>query len=46
MNRYSMPRYGSTDSARKVGILFPFTLGRGNHGGDYQQTETTSEVQW
>jgi len=33
--RYSMIRYGSPDSSRRVSALYPFTTGRNNHGGPY-----------
>lgn len=37
-SRYQMPRWGSSDSGRKVGAIFPFTIEKGNHSGDYLET--------
>ncbi len=34
-HRYRMIRYGSSDSNRRVSALYPFTVNRGGHGGDY-----------
>lgn len=36
---YRMLPYGSGDSGRRVSELFPFTTGRGNHGGAYMEVE-------
>lgn len=33
--RYTMPRMGSSDGGRKVGVIFPFTTQKGNHSGEY-----------
>ncbi len=38
---YRMIRYGSPDSARRVSALYPFTVGRGNHSGEYLIDEPT-----
>jgi superfamily II DNA or RNA helicase len=35
--RYEMLRYGSLDSSRRVAALYPFTAGRGLHGGEYRK---------
>jgi superfamily II DNA or RNA helicase len=33
--RYQMPRYGTSDGGQRVGHIFPFTIEKGNHGGNY-----------
>jgi DNA repair protein RadD len=43
--RYQMPRFGSSDSGRKVGTIFPFTTQAGNHGGDYLETPQARQEQ-
>lgn len=43
--RYQMPRMGSSDGGRKVGMLFPFTTSKGNHSGDYLETPQTRQEQ-
>lgn len=37
-NRYRMVPYGSADSGRRVGHLYPFTKTRGNHSGKYLES--------
>lgn len=39
--RYDMLRFGSLDSSRRVAALYPFTVERGAHGGEYQTQEKT-----
>ena len=34
-HRYRIVRAGSEDGGRKVGQLYPFTVSRGSHGGEY-----------
>lgn len=40
--RYECVRYDSADTGRRVSALYPFTVNRGEHGGDYhvQRQET------
>ena len=40
--RYSMIRFGSDDSNRRVSVLYPFTVNSGKHGGEYLIEETES----
>lgn len=40
-HQYTMLRYGSDDSNRRVTVLFPFVSG-GGHGGDYLVNETAT----
>lgn len=35
-HRYQMVPYGAIDGIERVRDLYPFTVGRGNHGGPYQ----------
>lgn len=41
-NRYEMIRAGSDDSGRTIATLYPFTVNRGNHGGEYLVQEPSS----
>lgn len=43
-HRYRMIRYGSDDSTRRVAILYPFTVDRGNHSGEHLMEETVAEA--
>lgn len=38
-HRYNLVRAGSDDGGRKVGDLYPFTVSRGGHGGEYLAKE-------
>lgn len=40
---YRIVRAGSDDGGRKVGDLYPFTVQRGGHGGDYLVKEMVSQ---
>jgi len=42
--QYRMIRYGSRDSNRRVSILYPFTVSRGEHGGDYLVEEAVTSA--
>jgi len=43
-HRYRMLRYGSPDSGRRVSALYPFTVSRGAHGGDYLVQEAATSA--
>ena len=40
--RYSMIQYGSPDAGLRVQHLYPFVMGRGNHGGAYLVEEAAT----
>jgi superfamily II DNA or RNA helicase len=42
-HRYRMLQAYSSDGGRKVGQLFPFTVEKGSHGGDYLETAQSRE---
>jgi superfamily II DNA or RNA helicase len=39
-HQYEMLRFDSPDSSRRIAVLYPFTVRRGAHGGDYLVRET------
>ncbi len=41
--RYRIVRMGSDDGGRKVGDLYPFTVSRNSHGGEYLVKEAVSQ---
>ncbi len=42
-HRYNLVRAGSEDGGRRVGDLYPFTVSRGGHGGEYLAKQTVSQ---
>ena len=43
-SRYDMLRYGSLDASRRVAALYPFTVERGSHGGEYHTPSQAPSV--
>ena len=43
-SRYDMLPYGSLDSSRRIAALYPFTVERGAHGGEYHSTAQEPSV--
>lgn len=43
-HRYRAIRFGSEDSSRRVSALYPFTVERGNHSGEYLVEEQETEA--
>ncbi len=42
-HRYNLVRAGSEDGGRRVGDLYPFTVSRGGHGGEYLVKQSVSQ---
>jgi hypothetical protein len=40
--RYDMVPFGSSDSSRRVSVLYPFTVNRGEHSGEYLQKHSAT----